>query len=262
MKEKLLYLKHCCHCKKYGNVNIILGQRKQKKRTSIGDESSSQYSSNSSKISVQYLNSILEKFKNRQTRDSTINYYLGIWRHLNKFIISLDTRENLSWEEKTALFGAHLVDGGVQSSTLKSYISAIKFILRQDGYQWDNNKAILSSLVKGCKLENDRVKIKLCIQKNLFEMLIFELERLFGEENVQPYLETMYKAIFCLAYYGMMRVGEVTMGTHTLKAGDIHVSEKKDKNLGCFVHIKNSRKRVKTTKDKNIRSTQDSRQEG
>ena len=106
---------------------------------------------------------MLKRLQNRQTRDSTTENYLSIWRHLNRFIINLDRRDNLSWEERTALFGAYLVEGGVQSSTLKSYFSAIKHVLKQDGYIWDDRKALLSSLVKGCKLENDRVKIRLPI---------------------------------------------------------------------------------------------------
>ena len=141
--------------------------------------------------------------------------YLSIWRHLNRFLISLDSKCNLSWEERTALFGAYLVDGGVQSSTLKSYFSAIKFILKQDGYCWDDNKVLLSALIKGCRLENDTVKVRLPIQKSLIEMLLFEMQRHFGQ-NGQLYLETMYKALFSLAYYGMFRVGELTKGDHTV----------------------------------------------
>ena len=180
-------------------------------------------SSGSSKISTQHISNILERLRSKQTRESTAANYLGIWRHMNKFIINLDVRENLSWEDKTALFGAYLVEGGVQSSTLKSYFSAIKHVLKQDGYEWDDNKAMLSSLVKSCKLENDRVKIRLPIQKGLLEMILFELQRIF---EGQPYLETLYKAIFSLAYYGMLRVGEITLGPHTLRACNVHVGDK------------------------------------
>ena len=184
-------------------------------------------------ISVEYVNNVLERLQNSQTRKSTANNYLSVWRHLNKFIINLDQRQNLSWEEKTALFGACLVDGGVQSSTLKSYFSAIKHILKQNGYPWDDQKVLLSSLVRGCKLENDRVKFRLPIQKGLFEMLLFEVESTFNSEAVvpQPYLEVMYKCLFCLAYYGMLRVGELTMGPHVVKAGNVHVGHNKDKIL-------------------------------
>ena len=187
-------------------------------------------SSQSSKISTDYVN-VLEKLKCRQTRASTENNYISICRHLNKFLINLDSRDsNLSWEERTALFGAYLVDGGIQSSTLKSYFSAIKHILKQDGYKWDDNKVILSSLVRSCKLENDRVKIRLPICRNLLDLLLFEVQRYFNLQDApQPYLELLYKTIFCLAYYGMLRVGEISESPHNIKAKDVHVGDNKDK---------------------------------
>ena len=123
------------------------------------------------------------------------------------------------------------MNGGVQSSTLKSYFSAIKHILKSNGYEWDDRKALLGSIVKGCKLENDTLKVRLPIQKGLLEILLLEIERYFGEIQGQPYLESMYKALFCIAYYGMMRVGELTLSDHTLKACDIHMGDNKDKML-------------------------------
>ena len=121
------------------------------------------------------------------------------------------------------------MEQGVQSATLKSYFSAIKYILKQDGYEWNDKQVILDSLVKSCKIKNDQVKVRLPIKRALLEMLLGEIGRWFGMQNPQPYLEKMYKAMFCLAYYGMMRVGELTLSPHTLKAGHIHVGNNKDK---------------------------------
>ena len=128
------------------------------------------------------------------------------------------------------MFGAYLVDKGIQSSTLKSYFSAIKHVLKQDGYIWSDSRAILSSLVRGCKLENDRVKIRLPIHKGLMELLLFELERYYSD-SPQPYLECLYQTIICLGYYGMLRVGEMTLSDHTIKASNVHVGNNKDKIL-------------------------------
>ena len=143
----------------------------------------------------------------------------------------MDHKLKTSWEEKTAFFGAYLVENGIQSSTLKSYFSAIKHILKLDGYQWDDSKVLLSSLVRSCKLINDRVKTRLPIQKGLLEMLLFEVDRMFVIKNQQPYLAIMYKAIFSLAYYGMFRVGELSLGSHSIKACNVHIGSNKDKIL-------------------------------
>ena len=146
-------------------------------------------SSTSSRISVHHISNILERLKNKQVRSSTAANYLSVWRHLNKFIIRLDYRDNLSWEQKTALFRAYLVDGEVQSSTLKSYFSAIKHVLKQDGYPWNDKIALLDSLVRSCKLENDRLKIRLPIKKKLLELLMFEICRFYNQEQPQVILK-------------------------------------------------------------------------
>ena len=209
-------------------MEICLTITGQRSACRVSDRISST-SSTSSRISTQHISQILEKLKSTQTRNSTSATYLSVWRHLNRFIISLDTRENLSWEDKTALFGAYLVDGGIQSSTLKSYFSAIKHVLKVDGYPWDDSKVLLSSLVRKCQFVNDKLKVRLPIQKRLLEVLLFEIERQFGA--TQPYLECMYKAIFCVAYYGMLRVGEMSASPHVIKACHVHVGNNKDKIL-------------------------------
>ena len=66
----------------------------------------------------------------------------------------------------------------------------------------------------------------ICI--GLLEILLFELERYYC---TQPYLCTLCKAMFTLAYYGMLRIGEIALGTHTIKAKDIHIGSNKNKIL-------------------------------
>ena len=41
----------------------------------------------------------------------------------------------------------------------------------------------------------------------------------------------MYKALFALGYYGLLRVGELTKSLHTIKACDVHLGMNKDKIL-------------------------------
>ena len=60
---------------------------------------------------------------------------------------------------------------------------------------------------------NDQIQTRLPIHRNLLEILLFELERIYTD---QPYLEILYKDLFILAYYGLFRVGELTQGPHTI----------------------------------------------
>ena len=84
-------------------------------------------------------------------RKTTSQNYFSIWRSFNKFLVRLDTRPS-SWEEHTAMFCMHLIDNGSQSSTLRSYVSATKAVLRVDGYEWNHNRVLLESLVKACRV--------------------------------------------------------------------------------------------------------------
>ena len=70
------------------------------------------------------------------------------------------------------------------------------------------------------------VKVRLPIQKGLLEMMLFEIERIYNEQQPQFYLESLYQAVFCLAYYGMLRVGEISLSPHTIKPCDVHVGDK------------------------------------
>ena len=95
-------------------------------------------SSSSSKISTHAMTMILDKLRMQTSRESTKQNYLCIWRLFNKFVIQLDSKPN-NWEDRMTLFGAYMINNGTQSSTLKSYMSAIKAVLCNDGYHVDEN---------------------------------------------------------------------------------------------------------------------------
>ena len=179
----------------------------------------------SSRLSCNELEVILEHLKYSQNRESTRKNYLTVWRKFNAFLIRLDKRPKF-WEDRASLFGTHLVNEGFQSSTLKSYIFAIKHVVKNDGYNWDDSKVLLYTLARACKQKNDSLRVQLLIQLGLFEMLLYELGRLYDS---QPYLCCLFRAIFSLAYYGLMRIGELVSSQHTLKAKDVHMAINKNK---------------------------------
>ena len=181
----------------------------------------------SSRIATEDMERIVERLLMRQHRDSTSRTYLSVWRQFNAFVICLDRKPRL-WEDRTTLFIGHLINKGFQSSTIKSYVSAIKKTLLMDGYEWDDNLVLIRSLSKACRLVNDRVTTRLPITCNLLEILLFEIQRKFP---TQAYLELLYKMLFAISYYGLMRVGEVTKSPHVLKAKNVHVATNKSKIL-------------------------------
>ena len=196
---------------------------KKQKRIKVDEQS------NTSSISSRKMELILEQLKSIKNRDSTKQNYLSVWQKFNQFVIKLDIKPN-RWEDCTSLFGASLVQAGLQSSTLRSYMSAIKRILIDDGYQWSDDRLLLSSLIKGCNVLNDCIRTRLPIRAGLVEMNLFEISRIFAK-SPQIYLETMYQTIIILLYYGLFRIGELTYSDHVVKAKHVHVSDNKRKIL-------------------------------
>ena len=165
-------------------------------------------------------------------KESTKSNYLGIWRNFNKFIIQLDYIPD-TWEEKLCLYCTYLtVDTKLQSSTLKSYISAIKAKLETIGHTWDQNLFWFALLTRACKLKNDRVYTRLPIRNGLLECIVFETQQRFaGNSIVDRYLKSLFSTAFLIAYNGLMRIGEYTQSQHVMKAKDVHIAENKDKVL-------------------------------
>ena len=203
------------HC--YGNVILYFkGGRIVLEKPSKCLVSSHSDGSFSSRISTKHMDMVVQKVISKQTRDSTAKTYLSIWRQFNKFILQLDVLPH-TWEHRTTLYMAYLVEKGSQSSTIKSYVSAIKKLLMMDRYKWKDSDVLLHSLTKACRLISNRVSTRLPIHCSLLEMILFEVERIYHRAG-QPYLVHPYKAIFVISYYGMMRIGEVTDSPCVLKA--------------------------------------------
>ena len=133
------------------------------------------------------------------------------------------------WEDRLSLYCAYLIQVKKRkSSTIRTYVSAIKFVLTTDGYDWNDGKVLLNTITKSCKLKNDRLKIRLPIQKGLLELIMFRIQRKY---NNQPYLEAMYISAFLLQYYGLLRIGEIVKSPHTIQAANVHESRNTSKLL-------------------------------
>ena len=91
-------------------------------------------------------------------------------------------------------------------------------------------RGFCGALTQACKLRNDHVTCRFPIHKRLLEIILFEINRI-GVLQGQFYLKTLYTALFCLAYYGLMRIGELAQGPHSLKACNIHTGMNKNKIL-------------------------------
>ena len=153
-------------------------------------------SSTSSSISTREISKIVDQLRHEQHRNSTQKNYYTVWKLFNKFFIRLD-RKPKRWEDGLNLFVGYLVDSKNQSSTVRSYISAIKAVLRTNKIKIQEDQYLLSAMTKACKLKNDRVKARLPIQKAMLSVIIKMIRKHFYKSN-QPYLAALYKALLLM----------------------------------------------------------------
>ena len=113
---------------------------------------------------------------------------------------------------------------------MKSYVSAIKAVLKEDGVTINEDQFLLNSLTRACKLKNDTIRTRLPIQKGMLYLITKQTDMHFSEKG-QMYLLKLFKALFATAYFGMFRVSELTTGLHPVKVSDVHIGSNKKKLL-------------------------------
>ena len=123
----------------------------------------------------------------------------------------------------------------LKSITVKSYISAIKGVLAEDGIEIETNSFVMSLLTRACKLKNDQVVVHFLIYRDLLRLILDEVWKFYG---LQPYLSILYQAIFAASYYGLLRIGEVTTSPHVITVRNTHIATNKNKILFMLLSSK------------------------
>ena len=62
-------------------------------------------------------------------------------------------------------------------------------------------------------------------------LLLKGIEEMYVKKDSQPYLVTLYKALFTAAYFGLLRIGETTCSPHAILARNVHIATNKNKLL-------------------------------
>ena len=165
--------------------------------------------------------------RNQRHRDSTKKNYYCVWKTFNKFFLHLDIKPS-TWEQRLTLFVGYLVQSNKKSATVKSYISAIRAILQDLDIELNEDKYLITSLTRACRLCNDQIRVRLPIHKGLLQVLVGKLADIYCS---QPYLRDLYAAMITTAYYGLFRIGEIAKSEHSVKVHDVHIGVNKNKIL-------------------------------
>ena len=198
---------------------IILGKANRK----------SDRSSTSMLLTIE-IQDIVDRLKMQRCRDSTRRTYHRIWNRFSKFFIRLDDKPD-SWENRIILFVGYLIEEcKLQSSTIRTYISALKGVLAEDKIKLNQDDFVINSLTRAYKIKNDQIVTRLPIHRGFLNMILSELDQWAAEKN-QPCLNLLYKAMLATAYYGMLRVGEISEGPYTILVKNVHIGINKNKIL-------------------------------
>ena len=177
--------------------------------------------------STSSIEKIIEDLKMKKYRDSTKKNYYAIWKMFNNFFIRLD-RKPREWDQHLTLFVAYLIDNKKPSSTVKSYISAIKVVLQDNGIELQENQCLLTSVTRACHLTKDKVRQQLPIGKVMLSVILRHIDIYFSHNN-HFFLQTLYKCLFSSMYFGLFRIGELTASPHVVKVCDVRIAANKRK---------------------------------
>lgn len=103
-------------------------------------------------------------------------------------------------------FIAHMSLEGKAPSTINTYVSAISYNHKVNGWVDPTDNFIVHKLKEGCKRLNGRVDGRIPITLNILEQLVRVLPNVCNSS----YETALFKASFLLAFFGFLRVGEFT----------------------------------------------------
>ena len=178
-------------------------------------------------LSTCRIQQIVDQLSMEKHRNSTKLTYHYIFTLFNQFFIRLDAKP-CDWEDHLILFTGFLVENKLKSSTIKSYISAIRSVLADLKEPISENNYLLKSLTRACCLRNDVIVTKLPVTKDVLRLLLISLQQLHA---VQPYLLKLYSAMLVSAYYGMLHIGKLAKSPHTILARNVHLGLNRKKFL-------------------------------
>lgn len=183
---------------------------------------------NEMKYSLLQYRRIKNHIKNFRLKSSTKRSYKKTWDRFNKFISKFDCIPP-KWEDRIIVWATHLADNRKKSATIRSYISAVRYCLSLDDIKVSHQNCELAAIIQAAKQMNDQLYIRLPIQRELMQLILRFIDSHYRIGKGQQYQSHWLKAIFSMAYHGMMRISELTEGPHSVKAKDIIYGRNKRK---------------------------------
>ena len=149
-----------------------------------------------------------------------------------------------------------------QSSIVRSYLSAIRAVLKIDGIKLNEYMFLVNALTRACKIKNDKIRTRHPIHKSLLHQILWRThDHFLSEDRNQPFLACLFQTLFATAYYGLFQIGELTSGSHPVLAKDIKIGTNK-KKIKFILHTSKTHGKGNRPQIIKISSTDDVKQIG
>lgn len=91
----------------------------------------------------------MERNHQRRVSSPTKKAYHDIFDNFLDFLDLFNTPDR--WEEKMVLYATFLADNPYDEVTIKSYMSAIRYQLQQDGVHLEEDKFLMESIIRSTR---------------------------------------------------------------------------------------------------------------
>ena len=161
---------------------------------------------------------------------STKHLYLKIWTDFNKFCVDHLSATDAVLQipiNTLSLYLASLFNRGYAPSTICTYNSALSYWHKLNNVQDPTSSFFILKLLQGAKRRRIRFDSRLPITGSILNRLVTALNQTCSN----PFDQRLYKAMYLLAFYGFLRLGEITersqgsLDSHCLKYSDVVVQQ-------------------------------------
>lgn len=209
--------------------------RRERRFEKRGIDISTYSSSSDNKIDLGYFKRVVvERNHQKRVAPSSKTSYHGIFDNFLDFLDLFNTLPD-RWEDKIVLYVSFLADNIYEEQTIKSYLSAIRHELKQDGVRLDEDKFLLESIIRSSRFKNREKRERLGISEQMLHRILDQVDLTFDQ---QPYLKSLYKAMYVLGFYCLLRVSELTSGAHPILAKNVIAARNKLKKQVTLVTSK------------------------
>lgn len=159
---------------------------------------------------------------------ATQSAYRRSWQLFRSFLRSHGREDTLPvLADSLALFIAYLDRLGYAPATISSYVSAIGYVHKLNGWTDPTSSFVILKMLQSCHKKDRRVDSRPPITKSLLGKLLDALSH--TEPNA--YKRALFRAMFCLAFHAFLRIGEITVATvshpnaHLIQVGQLEFSQ-------------------------------------